>query len=70
MLGFLASCVGELRSGGLGPIGQLAWWFNSQPTDTLYDNAKVAVLGWSAILLLVSTFNGALAPTSDEREIY
>ncbi len=49
MLGISAALLFEGASGGLGPLGQLAWWAGLQPTDEFYGTASMVLMGWAVL---------------------
>ncbi|KIZ02412.1 chloroplast photosystem II-associated protein [Monoraphidium neglectum] len=70
MIGFFMGLINEMQS-GLGPIGQVSWWLgNPTPSDEFYSKAKVAILGFAALVTVIGYATGRAGTVEGEEDIF
>lgn len=85
-LAFLASAALEVKTGGLGPVGQLALWLGKAgvdvggavagglapalPADGWYDGAGKALVAWAAFCLAVAWARGRMGEVEGGDDVY
>jgi hypothetical protein len=85
MLAFLGSCAAEIKTGGLGTIGQAAFWLGKAgvdvgvgaggvmpalPAEGWYAQAAGALLAWSVFCFLLAYARGSTGETEGGGDVY
>lgn len=82
MLAFLASCAAEIKTGGLGTIGQAAYWLGKAgvdvgigtlpalPNDDWYARTGGAILAWSLFCFALAYARGERGEGSGGDDVY
>jgi hypothetical protein len=85
MLAFLGTCAAELHTGGLGVVGQAAWWLGragvdvsvgagglmpALPGDGWYSRAAGALLAWSLFCFVLAYARGSTGEADGGDDVY
>lgn len=85
MLAFLGSCAAEIKTGGIGTLGQLAYWLGKAgvdvgiaeggmmpalPPDLWYSRAGGWLLAWSAFCFLLAYARGSTGEIKGGDDVY
>ncbi len=70
MLGFTAALLMEGPSGGLGPLGQLAWWAGQPATDGFYSSCGFALALWAVLATTIAAAEGSLTSVAGDEDVY